>query len=70
MGLPFSRRTPCGCKNAGSADKQKSPPSPRGERAFAINFPMSDQKATVADTTTRELAIDEPSLVEEKFGVR
>lgn len=29
-----------------------------------------DQKATVAETTTREPAMEEPSLVDEKFGVR
>lgn len=33
-------------------------------------WPLLDQNATVAETTTRDPAIDEPSLVDEKFGVR
>lgn len=59
----------------GGTHKEKALPSASERRAFVIDRQVAakgrpDQKATVAETTTREPAIDEPSLVDEKFGVR
>lgn len=56
-------------------EPRKSPRSFRNEGLAAADMPAAfsagcDQKATVAETTTREPAMFEPSLVEEKFGVR
>lgn len=62
-------------RQCGPRSKEKALPSASERRAF-VNYRQvaargrPDQKATVAETTTREPAIDEPSLVEEKFGVR